>query len=210
MSTWIFSQLLWVNSATAQDDGRGEPRFRTPVLIEFSGLIDESTQRFFRNRLQKAQAMRADLIVVEIDSLGGLKTVSLQIAETLRDVDWAQTVAFVPRTAISGGALVALGCDEIVVDPKMKFGDIGEIYADPEFFAFRFVPAKIQSVLVRQARDLAEAKGRPPELAEAMVDKDAMVFARRSADGEKWEFQIVRVDERRPDPPWELIPETGP
>ncbi len=215
---WVLA-VVWVLNSFAgkavawwaiQEESRPAPRFRTPVLIEFSGIIDESTQRFFRSRLAKAQAMGADLIILEIDSPGGLKTVSLDIAETLRDVDWAQTVAFVPRTAISGGALVALGCDEIIADPKMKFGDIGEIYADPEFFAFRFVPAKIQSVLVRQARDLAEAKGRPPDLAEAMIDKDALVFARRSDDGRKWEFQVVRVDDPRPPPPWELIPETGP
>lgn len=183
--------------------------FQNPHCIEFSGVIDFRTDKYFRDRLAKAQRAGADLVIIEIDSPGGLKTVSLELAELLRDVDWAYTLAFIPREAISGGALVSLGCDEIAGSPTMRIGDIGEIAFDEEFWAFRLVPAKIQSVLVRQVRDLAVAKRRPPELAEAMIDKDVLVFVQPGADGQR-QYQTVRVDEPRPDAPWELVEESGP
>lgn len=183
--------------------------FRKAVLIELKGSIDFRLGQYFQNRLAKARQGGADLVIVEIDSPGGLKTVSLEVAEQLRDVDWAHTVAWIPREAISGGALAALGCDEILGSPTMRFGDIGMIEFDPEFWAFRLVPAKIQSVLVRQARDLAVAKGRPAELAEALIDKDAQVFMRQNAGGQT-EYRIVRVGEAAPDGDWTLVEESGP
>ncbi len=181
---------------------------RNPVLIEFKGEIDYRLDKYFQERLARAKRDGADLIILEIDSPGGYKTVSLDIAEQLRDIDWAYTVAWIPQEALSGGALVALGCDEIAGNPNMRFGDIGEIQFDSEFWAFRLVPAKVQSVLVRQARDLATAKRRPPELAEALIDKDVQVFTLEDEEG-KLKYQTVRVGEDAPAAPWKLIEESG-
>lgn len=197
------------DSGPAPSRRKRPAEFRKAALIGFEGPIDYRLQKYFQDRLARARRSGADLVIVEIDSPGGLKTVSLEIAEQLRDVDWAHTVAWVPKEAISGGALVALGCDEIIAHPAMRFGDIGEIQFDTEFWAFRLVPAKVQSVLVRQARDLATAKGRPPELAEALIDKDVQVFTSRDKDG-RLRYQTVRVGTAPPDGDWTLIEESGP
>ncbi len=198
--------------ATLELDRR-RPRpgsFERPVLIELEGEIDPTDTAFLRNRLQRAKGQRADLIILEIDSPGGYKTESLAIGEMLRDLDWAYVVAYVPREAISGAALLSFGADEIWAAPEMRFGDIGPIQFDPTEFAFRLVPAKLQSVLVREARDLAEAKGYPPDLAEAMVDKDVLVFQRLGPSG-ALEFRRAHVnDQEQPDGEWKLIEETGP
>jgi membrane-bound serine protease (ClpP class) len=126
-------------------------------------------------------------------------------------------VAIVTNEAISGAALISIGCDEIYIDPNAKFGDIGEIAFDVEEFAWRLIEPKIESYLSRDARDLAESKGRPADLAEAMVDKEVLVYRRPKIgdDGEvvegRFEFTSARTDEElKPDAPWELIPETGP
>jgi len=208
----VWLTLLLAPAVSAQDvPVVAKPRpatIRNPVLIEFHGSIDYRLDKYFQERLSRARRAGADLIIVEIDSPGGLKTVSLEIAEQLRDIDWAYTVAWIPKEALSGGALVALGCDEIAGSPNMRFGDIGEIQFDTEFWAFRLVPAKVQSVLVRQARDLATAKRRPPELAEALIDKDVQVFV-RNGENDKLEYRTVRVGEEPPDAPWKLIEESG-
>lgn len=182
--------------------------FERPFIIEFQGPIDGRLSKHFHRKLELAKKQNADLVILEIDSPGGLKSESLRIAESLRDVDWAYTVAFIPKQALSGAALVSLGCDEIIAGKNMRFGDIGEIYWDPESFAYRLVSAKQESALVPQARDLAESKGRPPELAEAMIDKDVQVFRRPSGNG--WEYLNVRVEEADPGDDWELIGESGP
>ena len=77
-------------------------------------------------------------------------------------------MAYVPREAISGAAIVSLGCDEILMAPHARIGDAGAIFMGEDSF-FRFVPQKAISYLAPALRSLAEAKGRPPALAEAIV-----------------------------------------
>jgi membrane-bound serine protease (ClpP class) len=145
------------------------------VLIRFEGPITPMLEQYFYRKLAVAREKSADLVVVEIDSPGGLLESSLAIADRLRDLDWAHTVAYIPREAISGAAIAALGCDEIVMHPHALLGDAGPIYQD-EGALFRHVPEKFRSHLAERVRNLAEAKGRPPALAEAMVDMDLVVY----------------------------------
>jgi len=184
-----------------------------PAVIEFKGQIDRKLTQYFKNRFASAKKAGVDLLIIEIDSPGGLKIESLEMARALRDCEWAYTIATVENEAISGGALVSLGCDEIQIDPNAKFGDAGEIGFDPEAWAWRLIEPKIESYLSRDARDLAESKGRPPHLAEAMVDKDVLVYRNVIGKGEeaKTEFQSVRADAvNKPNPPWKLVTESGP
>ena len=195
------------DAPTVRDHSRPRPAsFSKPVLIQFHGEIDGFLTGFFNRSMDKAEAAGADLIILEIDSPGGLKIESLQMARRLRDCK-AYTVVIVENEAISGGSLVSLGCDEIQINPDAKFGDSGEIAFDPEQWAFRLIEPKIESYLSRDARDLAESKGRNPDLAEAMVDSDHLVYSKRDDDG-KLELTAESDENLKPDPPWELIIET--
>lgn len=181
--------------------------FERPFLIEFQGEINWQLAKYFRAKIEQAKSAGADLILIDIDSPGGLKSESLSIAEMLRDIDWAYTVAFVPREALSGAALITFGCDELVVDKFARVGDIGIIQYDPQLFAFRFAPEKIQSVLISQARDLAQSKGRSPELAEAMIHKEYVVYQR--VHNGNTEFKgIVPEQDAAPDGNWKLVSES--
>ena len=159
------------SAAFAQQD----ENFSKPVLIEFKDQIDPASYQYFRRKLAKAEAAKADLLVIQINSPGGTLEESLKIAEELRDVKWAKTVAFIPEKALSGAALASLGCDEIIINSVGRIGDAGIIFMD-QTFAFHYAPEKAITDLVRRARDLAEFKGRPPALAEAMIDMDTLVF----------------------------------
>lgn len=184
--------------------------FQRPVWIEFYGPINGTRLRYLRSRLESAKRQGADLVIVEFDSPGGELEASYGIAEMLRDVDWAYTVAFCQRQALSGAALATFGCDELIVGPHARIGDIGVIRPDFGEFAFRFAPAKIVSDVVAFGRGLAEAKGRPPELIEAMIDKDIQVFTRIDDEGRR-QFRTLRVgEENRLGGEWELVPESGP
>ncbi len=210
----------WFQPAVAAQDSvpdarRARPaKASRPAVIEMYGEIDGKLTTYFKSRFEQARKADVDLLIIDINSPGGLKIESLEMARMLRDCDWAYTVAVVTNEAISGAALISIGCDAIYIDPNAKFGDIGEIAFDMEEFAWRLIEPKIESYLSRDARDLAESKGRPADLAEAMVDKEVLVYRRpkdaADADGE-FDFMSVRTEEElKPDEPWELIPETGP
>ena len=168
-----------LDCATLVAAQRPPEKFSRAVLIRFQDVITPGLQQYLQRKLRVAKAKDADLLVIEIDSPGGMLEPSKAIAERLRDLKWAHTVAYIPREALSGAAFVALGCDEIIMGPHARIGDAGPIYLD-EGFMFRHAPEKIRSDLAAVVRGLAEAKGRPPALVEAMVDKDLEVFRVRS------------------------------
>ena len=162
-------------SKVLAEDAPSEKSYQHGVLIRFEGPITPLLEQFVFRKLDLAKKRNVDLVIIEIDSPGGFIDSSFNVATRLRDLDWADTVAFVPREAISGAAIVALGCDEIIMAPNALIGDAGAIFQGEDAL-FRYAPEKIRSDLARRIRDLATAKGRPPGLAEAMVDMDLVVY----------------------------------
>lgn len=149
--------------------------FETPVLIRITGPIEPLLEQYVRRSLSRARERGADIVIIEIDSPGGYLEASLNLAEMMAGIDWATTVAYVPRQAFSGAAIMSLGCDYIVLDPSAQFGDAGPIFQG-EDAAFQYVPEKLRSALASQLREIAKGKGRSPALAEAMVDMNLKVF----------------------------------
>jgi len=145
------------------------------VLIRFEGTITPLLEQYFYRKLESARQQKAGVVIVEIDSPGGFLDSSLDISKRLCEVDWARTVAFIPREALSGAAIAALGCDDIVMADDARLGDAGPIFQGEDAL-FRYAPEKIRSELAGRLRDLAKAKGRPPALAEAMVDMNLVVY----------------------------------
>ena len=162
-----------------------EQKYSHGVLIRIEGVIGPMLAAYFERKLDAAKAEGADLIILEIDSPGGTLADSLDMAGRLRDLDFAHTVAYVPKQALSGAAIMALGCDDIIMAPTALIGDAGPIFQDANS-QFRFAPEKIVSHLAQEVRGLAAAKARAPALAEAMVDKNLQVFrAKDKKTGEK-------------------------
>ena len=175
------------------------------VLIHLEEPITPLVEQYFYRKLDTAKGQDADLVIVEIDSPGGYLDASLAIADRLRRIDWAHTVAYVPREALSGAAIVALGCDEIIMAPGAVLGDAGPIFQDEDFL-FRHAPEKIRSDLARKIRDMAKARGRPPALAEAMVDMDLVVYRVRDRGAGSEAFMSEHEIDSDDDPArWEKI-----
>lgn len=155
----------------AQGDGR---KVR---LIRVEGTIDPLLESFLERQVRRAIAQGAKILILEIDSPGGQLLASLNLANLLADLNpqEVRTVAYVPKMALSGAAIIALGCDEIVMHPDARFGDAGpiEMKAGGQF---ERVPEKLLSPLRVSLRHLAEKKGRAPALAEAMAFRTLKVF----------------------------------
>ncbi|HAH46066.1 MAG TPA: peptidase, partial [Planctomycetaceae bacterium] len=87
---------------------------------------------------------------------------------------------------MSSAAIIALGCDEIFLRPGAQIGDAGPIEMN-EDGQFEHVPEKILSSLRVTLKDLAEKKGRPAAICEAMSDKDLIVYeVTNSKTGQLW------------------------
>src|SRR3972149_2613088 len=133
-----------------------EKKYSHGVLIRLEGPIGSMQEEYLNRKLALAEAEGADLLILEIDSPGGTLDETLNIAGGLRDLNFAHTVAYIPKQALSGAAIIALGCDDILMDPKALIGDAGPIFQD-EASLFKYAPEKIRSHLAQQVRGLAAA-----------------------------------------------------
>jgi membrane-bound serine protease (ClpP class) len=189
--------------ASGADEKQTE--FSRPVLIQVTGPITPLLEQYLYRKLQIARDHEADLLILEVDSPGGFVATTLNIGERLRDLSWARTVAYIPREAISGAAIISLACDDILMAPQGRLGDAGQIMLGKDN-AFRYVPEKERSVLVRHVRDLALAKGRPPALAEAMVDMDLEVYhVKNSTTGDETYMSEPELASAEDPAVWEKI-----
>ncbi len=148
--------------------------YRKALLIEVDGPIFDRFHWYLNNRLDQAKRQQVDLIILRLTSPGGDLEKSLQLARRLRDIDWATTVVFIPQEAISGGAIIALGCQRIVMQSGALIGDAGPIRMGLGG-QFEHAEEKIVSYTVSAVRELAASQGRPAALAEAMVDRTVSV-----------------------------------
>lgn len=169
-----------------EDPTAGEtPRVQ---LIKIDGIIDPLLEAFLERQIKRSVADGANLLIFEIDSPGGYLQSSTNLAHAIASLDSRQvrTVAYVPREALSGAAIIALGCDEIYLHPTARFGDAGPIEIRPGG-PFERAPEKVLSTLKETLRTLADEKGRPPALAEAMADMNLEVFTVTHRDtGRVW------------------------
>ncbi len=149
-------------------------KYSKALLIDVEGPIFDRFHWYLNNRLDLAQRKQCDLVIIRLTSPGGDLEQSLQLARRLRDIDWATTIVFIPEEAISGGAIISLGCDRIYMQPGALFGDAGPIKLGME--GFEHAEEKIVSYTAGAVRELATGKSRPAALAEAMVDRNLVVY----------------------------------
>lgn len=204
LSLVVFGAVLSTAAAVAAK----EPAvYKHGVIIPFEGEIGPGLERYVFRKLDAAKEAGADLVVLEIDSPGGRLYESLEIAWRLQKLDWAHTVAYVPQRAISGAAIVSLGCDEIIMAPHARWGDAGVIIMGKDSL-FQFAPEKIVSFVTDELRALAQAKSRPPALAEAIADKSLKVFHVRNVKTGQETYLSAREFQASPDE-WKKLGEVA-
>lgn len=147
------------------------------VRIKIDAVIEPVLQGFVEREIRRAQTSNINLIIFEIDSPGGLLSSGLELSQRIADLDSKKirTVAYIPKMALSSATIIALGCDEIILQKHAKMGDAAPIEVKGGQ-AFERAPEKVLSFLREELKTLAERKGRPSGLCQAMADKDLDVF----------------------------------
>jgi membrane-bound serine protease (ClpP class) len=141
------------------------PVFVVPV----EGMIDLVLSRYIDRALADARAAEASAILLHIDTYGGLVDAADRIRTALLQTD-ITTVAFIDPNAASAGALISMATDHIVMAPGASIGAATAVDGGGQYAS-----EKIQSYMRGLMRSTAEAKGRDPRIAEAMVDESLAV-----------------------------------
>jgi len=144
--------------------------------------IHQASQRTLMKGLKEANALKADYIILQINTYGG----ALDAADTMRTAILNQkipVVAFIDNQAASAGALISIACDSIYMNLGATIGSATVVDGSG-----KVMPDKYQSFMRSMMRATAEAQGkkrvvrngdtievwrRDPAIAEAMVGKDS-------------------------------------
>jgi membrane-bound serine protease (ClpP class) len=169
-----FARLLWVliflfiaKNGYAQNDSIKVDVKKKVYTFTIDDNIDPRMNRKVKLALEDAAAQGADVILIEMDTYGG----AVNDADDIRTMIMENKTpihVWINKDAASAGALISIACDSIYMAPGASIGAATVVMGGGGDAA----PDKYQSYMRSMMRSTAEAKGRDPKIAEAMVDQN--------------------------------------
>lgn len=155
-STPVSSDTIKPNSSTTE---------KTSVYVfDIKEEIGPPIWRKMQKAFKQAEESKADLILLHINTYGGM----VIHADSMRTKILHSEIpvfAFIDNNAASAGALISIACDSIYMRTGANIGAATVVDQEGEV-----LPDKYQSYMRSTMRSTAEATGRNPNIAEAMVD----------------------------------------
>ena len=148
----------------------GNNEEKKKILVgKIDNNIDPRTNRYSKLLLEEALDKDYDIVVIEMDTYGGAVNDADDIRTRILDFE-IPIYVWINKDAASAGALISIACDSIYMSSGASIGAATVVTGDGTQ-----APDKYQSYMRSIMRSTAEAKGRDPKIAEAMVDEDIKV-----------------------------------
>lgn len=144
------------------------------LVATIDGMIDLGQGPFVERVLLEAEQRNAALVVFEINTFGGRVDAAVLIRDHLLH-SRVPTVAFVNPRAISAGALITLAAETVVMAPGGTIGAATPVQMGQPGEGTSPTDEKTVSYVRKEFRSTADARNRPGEIAEAMVDADVEI-----------------------------------
>jgi membrane-bound serine protease (ClpP class) len=136
------------------------------AVVPIEKVIDGGLAAFIERAIDDAAAKEMEGIIFHIDTPGGRVDSAVFIKDTILKSP-ITTIAFVDKNAISAGALISLACDSLYMSTGSSIGAATAVDLQG-----KKASEKVISYFRAQMRATAEATGRRPDIAEAMVDEE--------------------------------------
>lgn len=154
-----------------------------PVIrLEIRGVINPLTTRYLERGLQLARQQDAELVVVELDTPGGLETAMREMVQLLMQSAVPTAVYVTPggARATSAGLFILLAADVAAMAPATHVGaahpvPLGEEISD-------VMDAKVTSDAAALVRSIATDRGRNADWAERAVRENLSVTAEEALE----------------------------
>ena len=127
--------------------------------LQLDSEINNAEYAFIDKSLNEAELSEYELVIMEINSLGGYVNPALQIRDRILEAD-VKVITFVSGRAWSAAALIALAGEELYISSSASIG-AAETRPNEE---------KYISALRKEFAATAERRNKNPQIAEAMVD----------------------------------------
>lgn len=154
--------------------------FDRAVIVPIRDEITDITRDSVKRRLEKVREQNIRLVIFELDTPGGMVSSTLEICDQIKNLRDAgvRTCAWVNPKAYSGGTVIALATDGIVMAPNATIGDSQMIIMTPSGVGAvpEEVEAKFTSPLLTELRDSARRNGYSMDMVVAFVRPEVELF----------------------------------
>jgi membrane-bound serine protease (ClpP class) len=145
------------------------------MVMEIRDEIDPRMLRQVKLALDHAEKIKADYVIIDMDTYGGVLTDAKEIVDLVMDFKKPIWV-FINSDAASAGALISIACDSIYMSKGASIGAATVVEGDGQQ-----APDKYQSYMRSIMRSTAEANHRDPRIAEGMVDDRIVIDSIKQA-----------------------------
>jgi membrane-bound serine protease (ClpP class) len=145
------------------------------LVLEIKQEIDPRMTRYVDLALDHAEETKADVVIIEMDTYGGVLTDAKEIVDKIMRYKKPIWV-FINSDAASAGALISIACDSIYMSPGASIGAATVVDASGQK-----APDKYQSYMRSIMRSTAEENKRDPQIAEGMVEEDLEIKGIKAA-----------------------------
>ena len=140
------------------------------MVMEIKEEIDPRMLRYVKLAIDHADKTKADYVIVEMDTYGGVMTDAKEIVDVIMDFKKPIWV-YINSDAASAGALISIACDSIYMSPGATIGAATVVEGN----GGQEAPDKYQAYMRGIMRSTAEKNGRNPRIAEGMVDERIVI-----------------------------------
>jgi membrane-bound serine protease (ClpP class) len=155
-------------SPAASDAGPATPG--KVMVIPIRAEISPPELYILRRGIREAIEAGADTLILDMETPGGRLDVTFDILQALERFP-GRTVTYVNAEAISAGALIAMGTDEIWFKPGGLIGAAAPVMSGGAEIGDT-MKAKLISYLLARARSITEGQGYRSQVITAMIDVD--------------------------------------
>ncbi|MCL6605727.1 MAG: nodulation protein NfeD [Paenibacillus sp.] len=166
----LASGISAAGSVVSSNADTTKPKSGPIFIIPVDQEIERGLQRFLERGFEEAVNYGAVLIVLDIDTPGGLVGTAEEIGSMVRESP-IPTVAFIKGDAASAGSYIALNANTIIMKPGSMIGSASLV----DMSGNAIDDAKLVSFWKAKMVGAAALNGRDPEIAAGMTDSNIVV-----------------------------------
>ena len=177
-----------------------QPPHDKAAIIRLNAEVDDIMRESLERRIDVARKAGCTLVVLEMDTYGGLLTSALAIDKIVKKLPAEQmhVVAWVHDKAYSAGAFISVSCEQIVMAREAVMGDCAPIQMNRVFGGIDPMPAteraKAVSPIIEDLDESAAQNHYDKMLLRAMVVAEIEIHKVHNAD--TGEVRYVETDEK--------------
>ena len=168
---------------------------RTVYLIEIEDVITAGQKNFIERQIDIAKDMDSQLLIVRINTPGGLVDATMEINELFLNAPMPIAVLVAPSGAIAGsaGTYILMASDIAAMAPGTTIGAAQPMALSPE--GSTDAGDKIITFYATYMRNTAEQQGRPGDIAERFVTENLSLGSGEALEKGMIEYLAGNVNE---------------